>query len=203
MNTLEKIFKEDPSGLNYSKEYASYMSKLLGDLDFQAIDKVIEVFLSARAKDKTIYFVGNGGSAATSSHICEDLAMGTYISGKIPFRAISLTDNAAYMTALGNDEGYENIFTGQMRNMFNPGDVLVGISASGNSPNVIKAIEYANNNEGISISFVGFNGGKMKDLSNYCIQVDTMKGEYGPVEDMHLILGHIICTFLKYVLINE
>lgn len=203
MNTLEKIFEEDPSGINYSKKYASYLSEILGNLDFQAIDKVIELILTARANEKNIFLVGNGGSASTSSHICEDLSMGTYIDGKPPFRAISLTDNTAYITALGNDEGYENTFVGQIRTLFNPGDVVVGISASGNSPNVINALEYANNNRGISIALVGFDGGKMKDISKYCIHIKTMKGEYGPVEDLHLILGHIICTYLKFRLMNE
>jgi D-sedoheptulose 7-phosphate isomerase len=203
MNNLEKIFANDQSAVSYCKEYAAYLSKLLKELDFQAIEKVIDIFLQAREKGKTIFFVGNGGSAATSSHITEDLAMGTFIPSKTSFRVLSLADNTAYMTALGNDEGYENIFVGQLKNLFHPGDVVVGVSASGNSPNVIKALEYANDHKGISVAFVGFDGGKMKGICQHNIHINTLKGEYGPVEDMHLILGHLICTYLKYKIMNE
>jgi D-sedoheptulose 7-phosphate isomerase len=198
MNKIEEIFSMAKSGEDYAKRYVSYLSELLQDIDFKAIEKVIEVFQNARANGKTIFFAGNGGSAATCSHFAEDLALGTFIAGKTPFKALSLTDNVAYVTAMGNDEGYENIFVGQMRNLFTTGDVLVGISASGNSPNVIKAIEYANDNGGISIGLLGFDGGKMKEICRHCIHINTMKGEYGPVEDIHLILGHIISTYLKY-----
>ena len=196
MNEIEEIFSKAQSGEDYAKRYVSYLSELLRNLDFKAIEKVIEVFQNARANGKTIFFVGNGGSAATCSHFAEDLALGTFIAGKKPFKAVSLTDNVAYITALGNDEGYENIFVGQMRNLFKEGDVLVGISASGNSANVIKAIEYANDNGGISIGFLGFDGGKMKKICHHCVHIKTMKGEYGPVEDIHLVLNHLITTYL-------
>ena len=144
MNNLDKIFSESQSGRDYAKRYASYLSDLLRDLDVAAIEKTMEIFQEARAAGKTIFFVGNGGSAATSSHFAEDLEYGTRIEGKKSFRVRSLTDNTAYITAVGNDEGYENIFLQQLQNHFSAGDVLVGISASGNSPNVIKAVEYAN-----------------------------------------------------------
>lgn len=203
MNTLEKIFSKTNSGAQYSKEYTTYLSELLENLDVQIIDEIVKVFINARADGKNIFFVGNGGSAATSSHFSEDLSMGTFVNGKKPFKAISLTDNVAYITALANDNGYENVFVGQLKTLFKPGDVIVGISASGNSPNVIKAIEYANKHKGISIGLVGFDGGKMKDICKYCIHIKTMKGEYGPVEDIHLIIGHLICTYLKFRLIDE
>lgn len=203
MNKIEELFSKAQSGEDYAKRYVSYLSELLRNLDFKAIDKVIEVFQNARANGKTLFFVGNGGSATTCSHFAEDLALGTFIAGKTPFKALSLTDNVAYITALGNDEGYENIFVGQMENLFTKGDVLVGISASGNSPNVIKAIEYANSHGGISIGLLGFDGGKMRDICHHCVHIKTMKGEYGPVEDIHLILGHLISTYLKFQITEE
>lgn len=203
MNKIEEIFAKAQSGEDYAKRYLSYLSELLCVLDFKAVEKVIEVFQSARANGKTIFFVGNGGSAATCSHFAEDLALGTFIAGKTPFKALSLIDNPAYISALGNDEGYENIFVGQMRNLFTKGDILVGISASGNSPNVIKAIEYANDNGGISIGFLGFDGGKMKEICYHYINVKTEKGEYGVVEDIHLALSHLITTYLKFVIDRE
>lgn len=203
MNNLGRIFSESQSGRHYAKRYVSYVSELLASLNFQAIEKIIEVFQAARSSGKTIFFVGNGGSAATCSHFAEDLALGSFIEGKKPFRALSLTDNTPYITALGNDEGYENIFVGQLRILFNRGDVLVGISGSGNSPNVVKAIEYVNKNGGITIGFIGFDGGIMKNVCQHCIHIKTMEGEYGPVEDMHLILVHLISTYLKFRITNE
>jgi len=203
MNKIEEIFSRSQTGEDYAGNYVSYLSELSVNLDFKTIEEIIEVFQNVRANGRTIFFVGNGGSAATSSHFAEDLALGTFMAEKRPFKALSLTDNVAYSTALGNDEGYENIFVGQMRNLFEEGDVLVGISASGNSANVIRAIEYANDNGGISIGFLGFDGGKMKKICHHCIHIKTMKGEYGPVEDIHLILNHIISTYLMFRIREE
>lgn len=196
MNKIDDLLSNAKSGEVYAKSYVLYLSELLQDLDFNAIEVVIDIIKDARDNEKTIFFVGNGGSAATSSHFAEDLALGAFTAGNKPYRALSLTDNTPYITALGNDEGYENIFISQMKNLFKEGDVLIGISASGNSPNVIKAIEYANNHGGTSVGFIGFDGGKMKDLCKHCIHIKTMLGEYGPVEDIHLILDHIITTYL-------
>lgn len=203
MNKIEEIFTKSQSGEDYAKHYVSYLSELLLNLDFKAIEKVIEVFQKARANGKTIFFVGNGGSAATCSHFAEDLAYGTLMGGKEPFKALSLAENVAYITALANDEGYENVFVGQLKNLFKQGDVIVGISGSGNSLNVIKAIEYANSNGGISIGLLGFDGGRMKEICHYYIHVKTVKGEYGPVEDLHLILNHLITTYLKFAIAKE
>lgn len=203
MNKIEEIFSKSQSGEDYAKNYVSYLSELLVNLDFKTIGKVIEVFQDARTNGNTIYFVGNGGSAATCSHFAEDLAWGTKTKGKKPFRALSLTNNVAYITALSNDIGYESIFVEQMKNLFKERDIIVGMSASGNSPNVIKVIEYANDNGGISIGFLGFDGGKMKKICYHCVHVETAKGEYGPVEDIHLALCHLIITYLKSIIDRE
>ena len=203
MNKLGRLFTGSQSGSDYARQYVSYLSELLANLDFQAIEKVGEVFLKARASGNTIFFVGNGGSAATCSHFAEDLALGTFTEGKQPFKALSLTDNTPYITALGNDEGYESIFVGQLRALFNVGDVLVAISGSGNSPNLVKAIEYVNNKGGITIGIVGFDGGVMKDICHHCVHIKTQKGEYGPVEDIHLIIAHVVSTFLMFRIREE
>jgi len=203
MNKIEEIFSKSKSGKGYAKQYVSYLSELLVDLDFKAMEEVIKVFQNARASENTIFLVGNGGSAATCSHFVEDLALGTFTEGKKPIKALSLTDNVAYITALSNDIGYENIFVAQMKNLFKKDDVLVAISVSGNSENVIKAIEYANNNGGISIGVLGFDGGKAKEICHHYIHVKTTKGEYGPVEDIHLILCHLIATYLKFIISKE
>jgi D-sedoheptulose 7-phosphate isomerase len=203
MNNLDEIFSESQSGRDYARRYASYLSELLRSLDVEAIHKTIEIFQEARAQGNTIFFIGNGGSAATCSHFAEDLEYGTRTEGKEPFRVLSLVDNTAYITAVGNDEGYENVFLRQLQSHFLAGDVLVAISASGNSPNVIKAVEYANGNGGITIGMTGFDGGKLKHICHHCCHVKTVKGAYGPVEDVHLVLGHIISTYLMYMLRKE
>ena len=203
MNNLDEIFSESQSGGDYAQRYISYLSELLRSLDVEAVEKTIEAFQKARSDGKTIFFVGNGGSAATCSHFAEDLAYGTWTQGKRPFRGLSLADNTAYLTAVANDECYENVFVGQLRNLLNKGDVLVAISASGNSPNVIKAVEYANSNGGITIGMTGFDGGKLKGICHHCCHIRTAKGAYGPVEDIHLVLDHIISTYLMYMLRKE
>lgn len=203
MNDLDEIFSESQSGRDYAQRYISYLSELLRSLDVEAVEKTIAIFQKARSDGKTVFFVGNGGSAATCSHFAEDLAYGTWTQGKRPFRVLSLADNIAYLTAVANDECYENVFVGQLRNLFDKGDVLVAISASGNSPNVIKAVEYANSNGGITIGMTGFDGGKLKGICHHCCHVRTTKGAYGPVEDTHLVLDHIISTYLMYMLRKE
>jgi D-sedoheptulose 7-phosphate isomerase len=198
LNNLEKIFDKRQNPEGFSTGYISYLHKLLDNIKIEEIEKIIDVLLKARQQGKKIFFIGNGGSAATSSHFAEDLSKDTYKKGKKPFKAISLTNNTAYITALGNDEGYEKSFLGQLRALFDPGDVVLGISASGNSPNILEALKFANGNKGITIGFVGFDGGKMKKICDHVIHIKTEKGEYGCVEDIHMVLVHIICTYIKY-----
>ncbi len=198
MNMLDKIFAESPQPAAFTKAYLKHLAQLLDKLDEDAIAKLITLCLDARQAGKQIFFCGNGGSAATASHFANDIAIGTRSKEK-PFKAISLTDNIAIMTAVANDYGYEHIFTKQLEVLFTPGDLVVGISASGNSANVVNALEYANDNQGISFAITGFDGGKMKEISAHHIHVETSKGEYGPVEDIHMVLDHLVGNFLMRV----
>jgi len=198
MNDLSDIYNGCKSIKDYSNKYLNFISNLCLNIELGEIDKVVNVFFKARKNEKTIFFIGNGGSAATCSHFSEDLSHGVYCEGKKPFKTISLTDNTSYITALGNDIGYDNIFFGQLRCLLNKEDVVVGISGSGNSPNLIKALEYANLKEATTIGILGFDGGKMKNLCKHNLIIKTKKGMYGPVEDMHLIILHILSTYLMY-----
>ena len=172
-------------------------------MDGKQVEQVTDVFLAARKAGKTIYFVGNGGSAATASHFCQDLAEVGRKADCEGFRTLSLTDNVSYITAAGNDYGYEAIFTNQMNFVFNEGDVLVAISASGNSANVVNAAKLAKERKGVVIALVGFDGGELGRLADHAILTQTPKGEYGPVEDAHMILDHIITSYLMYRLKSE
>lgn len=164
-------------------------------MDCDAIAHFAELLLTARKHDRNIFFIGNGGSAATASHFANDLSIGTRSWDK-PFRVIALTDNAPIITAIGNDFGYDEVFLMQLKTQMRPGDVVVAISASGNSTNVIKAIEYANLRDCRTVGLTGFDGGKLKSICHLNLHVPSLKGEYGPVEDVHMILDHLIGAYL-------
>lgn len=198
MHKFEEILRKNKSPEVFTSEYVSYLSLILTRLDRPAFAQVFRILEKARERKNTIFFCGNGGSAATASHMAEDLALGPKKYGHAPFRTISLTDNVASITAIGNDNGYDKIFVMQLENLFRNGDIVVGISASGNSPNIINALEYANTNGGISVAITGFDGGNMKKISQYGIHVLSGPGEYETVEDAHLIIGHILASFFKY-----
>ena len=196
MQDLKSIYKKNDSFTEYFKNYTTKLSSILKKLESKDVKKVIQLFQDARNNEQTIFLIGNGGSAATCSHFSEDTSFGAYNPDKKPFKTICLADNSPYITALGNDIGYENVFLGQLRCLMQKDDIVVGISGSGNSPNLIKAIEYANKNGGITIGMLGFDGGKMKDICQYNVIVETEKGLYAIVEDIHLILTHMISSFL-------
>lgn len=198
MHKFEEILKENKSPEAFTSEYITYLSSILARLDRPAFANVSRIFEQAREQKNTIFICGNGGSAATASHISEDLALGPKKYGHAGFRTIALTDNVANITAIGNDNGYDEIFVRQLENLFRKGDIVMGISASGNSQNVIRALEYANANGGISIALTGFDGGKMKKISQYNVHVHSGPGEYEPVEDAHMIIGHILASYFKY-----
>ena len=200
MNNLDRIFVEDAS--EFAERYFQYLNDVLLAIDTEAIARFVNVLLEARARSATVYFIGNGGSAATASHFANDLAIGTN-SYKKPFRVASLTDNQAILTALANDFGYEEVFVRQLQLMGKPGDVLVAISASGNSPNLIRAIEYAASSDIKTVAITGFDGGKMKHIADDGIHVPTAPKEYGPAEDAHMILDHLVGAYLTRLVQNE
>ncbi|NTW99020.1 MAG: SIS domain-containing protein [Geobacteraceae bacterium] len=193
MNNLDRFFTKDP--IAFAGAYLDYLGSVLKGIDTREISRFIETLLDARERAATIYFIGNGGSAATASHFANDLAIGTSSYDK-PFRVISLTDNQVIMTALGNDFGYEEIFLRQLKVLGRSGDILVSISASGNSPNLIKAMMYAKSVGIKTIAITAFDGGKMKQVADECVHVPTAMKEYGPAEDAHMVLDHLISSYL-------
>jgi len=160
----------------------------------------VNIIYEAYKKGKQIFILGNGASASTASHFACDLTKGTRIKGKSHVRAISLTDNMALITPLANDMDYDSVFTEQLASLLDEGDVVIGISASGNSPNVLKAIEFARERGAITIGFIGFDGGKLKGLIYKCIVLSSR--DYGQVEDAYVCLSHIISYLLKERIAN-
>jgi len=167
----------------------------LGTLPLERIRDVIDVLLSANYVGSTVFTLGNGGSAATASHFACDLAKGTITPGRPRFRVVALTDNVPLMTAWSNDVAYEDIFAEQLSGLMGRKDVVVAFSGSGNSPNVLRAVELARRMGGITIGFSGFAGGRLSTLVDVPVVVpcDCME----QIEDVHLVLCHLTCTVLR------
>ena len=195
MNKIDQIFKKSLNINEFSKSYFEYLGIVLSNISLNEIEGFVKLILDARDRGSTIFFIGNGGSAATASHFANDIAIGTRTYEK-PFRVISLCDNQAVITAIANDDGYEKIFSQQLKVLLKKQDVVVAISASGNSPNLIDAIGMAKKMSAITVGISAFDGGKMKEIVDFSIHVPTEKGEYGPAEDAHMILDHLIGNYL-------
>jgi D-sedoheptulose 7-phosphate isomerase len=199
MNRVDELYVSREGGVEFADGYLRYLTEVLASLDRTAIAAFAQELLDAREREARIFFLGNGGSAATASHWVNDL---TRWRGR-PFRAISLTENVALLTAVANDYGYEHVFRQQLENLMAPGDVVVAISASGNSPNVVEAIEYANASGAVTVGMTGFDGGRLRELAHIVVHAPTNSGEYGPAEDVHLILDHLVTSFLWQVCAAE
>jgi len=172
-------------------DYVTAQKAALDSIPVDGVTRLIETFRKALVEDRQIFVFGNGGSAANASHFATDLGKGS--SDKIGrrFRVLSLTDNVSWMTALGNDYAYEEIFVRQLMNYARPGDLAMGISVSGNSPNVVKALDWSNKNGLHTIALVGGKRGAMADLARECIVVEDT--HYGRVEDAQMGICHLLC----------
>jgi len=182
-------------------EYIKNLKYSLDNLNPDQVDRIVEILWSAYLDDKQVFIMGNGGSASTASHFACDLGKGTVVKGRKRLRIICLNDNMALVTALSNDLSYDDIFKEQLANLINPDDVVIAITASGNSSNILRAVEYAGENRAVTIGLTGFDGGELVSMVNECIIVSSK--DYGQTEDIHLVLGHMISQSLKYRLINE
>ncbi|ATH06746.1 sugar isomerase [Halobacteriovorax marinus] len=189
------MYSENHDPAAYCKSYINYLTELLQGLDFEAIASFIDEILKTRDHGSKILFIGNGGSAATASHFANDISIGTREYER-PFKAMSLSDNIAILTAISNDDGYEEVFKKQLQVHLDKRDIVVAISASGNSENLVRAIQYAKEKGNKTIGLLGFDGGKLKELCDQFILIPTAQGEYGPVEDIHMILDHMIGSYL-------
>jgi D-sedoheptulose 7-phosphate isomerase len=184
----------------YARNYVTELQDTLERLPFEQIDQVIDVLLEARLSRRQVFILGNGGSASTASHFVADLGKNTRKEGWPAFRVIGLSDNMAIFSAYANDEGYENVFANQLASFVQPGDIVIGISASGNSANVLNAIRLANETGARTIGFTGFNGGELGQMVDLHVHVRSHIIEQ--VEDIHLMFEHIIVKTLKELASN-
>ena len=176
-------------------DYLKGLRSCLEEIAEKDIIEIVDIIMKACSDGKKVIFMGNGGSATTASHFARDISIGTAKEGKPRVRAISLADSIAAITSLANDVGYNSVFKEQLIGQVDRGDVVIGISASGNSPNVLEAMEYARSAGAVTVGFIGFGGGKLKELSDKSIVLSSR--DYGQVEDTHLVLDHIFTCLVK------
>ena len=175
--------------------YFDEMKAVLDRIDRAPIQEAIDVLHQARIDGRQVFIMGNGGSASTASHMVCDLAKNTRQPDWPHYKVIGLADNMAIFSAYGNDDGYDNVFRLQLANLLNPGDVVVAISTSGNSPNVLRAVELANERGATVIGMTGFGAGKLGPMVDVHLHVPSDCIEQ--VEDIHLMLEHLITKALR------
>jgi len=197
MNKLKEMYDSATSSENYAEQYVSHMTEVLQSLDTKTVAEVTALIEKTAADNQTFFVVANGGSAAVSTHWVNDLSANTVVDGQPGFRVISLTDNASSLTAIGNDASFDEIFTIQLKANMRPGDVVLLMSVSGNSPNLVSAAKYANENGATTIACTGMEGGALKELAHHCIHTPSTKDEYGPIEDIFSIIMHIVQSYIS------
>ncbi len=176
--------------MSFAEQYKSLLLQTIDRIDLDLVQEAIRWFEEARDGGKTIFVCGNGGSAATASHFACDMVKGASYNRSSRFRIMALTDSLPTLTAYSNDVSYEAVFVEQLKNFAQSGDLFMGISGSGNSPNVIRAIEYANSVGCRTLALTGRDGGKLGPLAQLNIQVDV--DHMGRIEDAHMIICHMI-----------
>lgn len=186
---------EVPVSVETAAGYFAELARVVKKLPFDLVDQITSVLLRAYMESRTVYLFGNGGSAALASHSACDLGKGTVFAGRRRFRTLALTDNVALMTAWANDASYEDVFSEQLRSFVTRGDVVLAISASGNSVNVLNGLRVARESGAFTVGLTGFQGGKMKSLCDLCLVVPSNSMQF--IEDVHLCISHSIFTALR------
>src|ERR1700720_4444931 len=174
-----------------ARQYFEELQSVVAGLPYESINELTEIVLKAYESGNSLYLFGNGGSASLASHFACDLGKGTaYCNGGKRFRVLALTDNVPTLTAWANDSGYEDVFSEQLRNFVQPHDVAFAISGSGNSKNVLNALQVAREAGGTTVGISGFQGGEMKALCKICVVVPSDNMQI--IEDLHLAMAHSI-----------
>ena len=185
----------------FTNGYFFELKRTIDEIPITKVKKIVQMIYQAYRNNKYVFIMGNGGSASTASHFACDLGKGTICEGKPRFRVVSLNDNMPLITALSNDFGYERVFIEQLINLVNPGDLVISITGSGNSQNIIQAVEYALKRGAKTIGLIGFGGGALKRIVDEYIVISNEN--YGQVEDIHLILCHAISQYFKEIIENK
>ena len=184
--------------LEFIRAYLSELDATLAAIPREQVASIIEAIRDVRDRDAQLFVVGNGGSAATASHFAVDLGKGASLGAERRFRVLSLTDNVPWITALGNDLSYADVFVEQLKNYARPGDLLLAISGSGNSENVLRAVRYANSIGCRTIGLAGFAGGRLSEEAQECLVVRS--DHMGRIEDGHFVIQHLIVYYFMSTL---
>jgi len=181
--------------MEFAQEYFDRIKWTLDGISEEQVRRIVQILVDARRGHRRVFLFGNGGSAATASHFACDLGKGTIQNGSSRFKVVALTDNVPLITAWANDAAYGGIFMEQLTNLVEAGDVVIGISGSGNSENVVQALHLANDLSATTIAFTGFDGGRVQEIAAECVVVpcDCME----QIEDVHLILCHTIASYIR------
>ena len=182
-------------------QYLTELETVIHNLSRVDIEAVAEALLDAWRERRQVLILGNGGSAATASHMMNDLNKFTIVPGRRRFRALALTDNVPLLTAVGNDQSYAEVFVEPLQNLLQTGDVLIAISASGNSKNVVRAVEYAREQGALVIGFCGRPGGRLAELAHLMVIVPSDR--IGQQEDCHMVLDHVLVYALRACIEQE
>ena len=172
-------------------DYIKAQQAAHNSIPVEAVTQLIEMLRGAHKEDRQVFVFGNGGSAANASHFATDLGKGSSDKLGKRFRVLSLNDNVPWMTALSNDYSYEDVFAGQLQNYGRPGDIAIGVSVSGNSPNCVKALEWAKNHGLKTAALVGSKRGRMAEIAEQVLVINDT--HYGRVEDAHMGILHMLC----------
>ena len=198
MSQIKKLAKKNKKFSRFKKDYFNYLNNIFNKIDKKILDQLVGEFEEIRKSGKNLFVIGNGGGASTATTMANDLGFDIFKkTKKNPFTLIPLTNNSSIITAISNDVGYENIFINQLKINFKKRDRLLILSASGNSKNLIKAADWVKKNNGKVIGFIGFDGGKIKKLCDICVHLKSKKGDYGPVEDLQLIINHMLAHWFQ------
>jgi len=174
--------------------YLEHLSHMAGQLDQASVENAIDLIRNAWSEKRKTIVCGNGGSALTASHYITDWNKSVYLSTGKPFRGTCLSDNMGLVTAYANDISYDDIYSEQLTNLMDEGDLVIAVSGSGNSPNVVRAMEWANSNGGVTLAICGYDGGKIKELAQHSLWVQSFDMQI--CEDLHFIFGHMVMKSL-------
>ena len=198
MSVINKLSVKNKNVASFAESYFQNLIDTFKKLDKESILKLEREFLETRKKNATLYVFGNGGGAATAMTMANDFGFDVLKkTNKKTFKIISLNDNSSVITAIANDTGYDNIFLNQLKIHFKKNDKILIFSASGNSKNLVDAANWVKKKGGKVISILGFDGGKLKKISNLSVHIKSEKGDYGPVEDIQLIINHILAHWFQ------
>lgn len=178
------------------RNYLSRIQETIAATDVQSVAQFADAVVETATSGNQVFFLGNGGSAATAAHYVNDIVMAFARAGR-SVRTMSLTDNAAIVTGIANDYDFDEIFEFQLRALAGPGDLAVAISASGNSPNLVRAITFAKGSGIRTAGILGFDGGALRGMVDHCVHLPTAQGDYGPAEDAHLIVNHAVAELIR------